>query len=488
MSGINFINRITGATNNLVYLETTDTSSIATATGYITYEAANINALNEGPWTWETNDLIFLSAVDGDSICVINSTFTTLTPIASNILPVPASVTNGIVAHPGGGQTNATQLGSDVNRVVTVASPGDSVKLPNSVPGYEIEVINSGANPMQVFGIGTDVINGQTSTVGVSQLPNSVVLYICAASGFWHSQDVTGGYADGNLPKWAYSNGLTAHSGGGQASALALVSYVNNISTVAAVGDSVRLPVSAAGMVIAVGNSATNAMQVYGAGTDTINAVATGTGVTQQPNTVCFYECSAAGAWFVNQNSLSNSINAGSNGSAGGFVSYPGTVNSGYFQLSAAVNVAGNFFTVLAPTTSVGQNQAINIPDSGSSSATLLINKTVQPMASGASIVLDKGTGTVSAGAVTVNHQAGVITAAVTTAGAATTAITFNNSLITSNSVLGVFNMGGTNTTIPGVQLSCAYVSPGVATINVTNNNVAGTALNNSVLIGFSVL
>lgn len=113
------------------------------------------------------------------------------------------------------------------------------------------------------------------------------------------------------------------------------------------------------------------------------------------------------------------------------------------------------------------------------------------PLAGGqmtGSMLANKGTGTVSTGAVTINKQAGVVTTgSLTTAATASTTITFNNSAIQSNSVILVSLMGGTNT-IPGVQLSCVYVSAGIASLIVTNNNVAGSALNGTLLIGFIVL
>lgn len=103
------------------------------------------------------------------------------------------------------------------------------------------------------------------------------------------------------------ANSLTAHSGGGQGSALALTKQINNVATVAAPADSVKLPVSVAGRTITIINSAaTNAMQVFGAGTDTINGVATGTGVSQAAGTVVNYTCTLAGAWFANPVSLGN--------------------------------------------------------------------------------------------------------------------------------------------------------------------------------------
>lgn len=80
---------------------------------------------------------------------------------------------------------------------------------------------------------------------------------------------------------------LTATAGGGQSGALLLTAYFNRVTTVASGNDSVRLPqstvspyqVGSVGCQIYVHNSGANSMQLFGSGTDTINGVATGTGV-----------------------------------------------------------------------------------------------------------------------------------------------------------------------------------------------------------------
>ena len=78
---------------------------------------------------------------------------------------------------------------------------------------------------------------------------------------------------------------ITAFSGGGQGSAFALDSSYSNVTTVAAAGDSVRLPaVFKRGTVMVVANSdSTDAMDIFpasgddlGAGTDTAVSVAAG--------------------------------------------------------------------------------------------------------------------------------------------------------------------------------------------------------------------
>lgn len=82
----------------------------------------------------------------------------------------------------------------------------------------------------------------------------------------------------------AYSDvqtAITAFAGGGQTNATALTHLVNSVDTVATAADSVKLPApTKVGQIVIVINRAANATQVFGSGTDTINAVATATGVS----------------------------------------------------------------------------------------------------------------------------------------------------------------------------------------------------------------
>lgn len=96
-------------------------------------------------------------------------------------------------------------------------------------------------------------------------------------------------------------DGLTAAAGGTQAAALALsaTKSVHRVSTVATAADSVKLPAATAGQVHFVMNSAAaNSMQVFGSGTDTINDVATATGVAQAAGKGALYVCVSAGKWY----------------------------------------------------------------------------------------------------------------------------------------------------------------------------------------------
>lgn len=99
--------------------------------------------------------------------------------------------------------------------------------------------------------------------------------------------------------------GLTAHAGGGQASALLLTGQTNSVDTVATAADSVKLPPPqfVGQQINVLNNAGANSMQVFGSGTDTINGVATGTGVAQAAGKSAIYQAYSIGTaakWFRN--------------------------------------------------------------------------------------------------------------------------------------------------------------------------------------------
>lgn len=98
---------------------------------------------------------------------------------------VPGSSATGITAHAGGGQASATLLTAQFNRVDTVTTAADSVKLPApTYIGQEVEVLNNAvANSMQVFGSGTDTINGVATGTGVAQAAGKMATYKASSIG-----------------------------------------------------------------------------------------------------------------------------------------------------------------------------------------------------------------------------------------------------------------------------------------------------------------
>lgn len=99
------------------------------------------------------------------------------------------SFADALTAHSGGTQAAALPITAAIARVTTVAVSGDSVLLPPSQPGLQIQLLNGGANAMQVFGSGTDTINGIATATGVSQSPGSVVVYTCLTAGAWYTDN-----------------------------------------------------------------------------------------------------------------------------------------------------------------------------------------------------------------------------------------------------------------------------------------------------------
>lgn len=202
-----------------------------------------------------------------------------------------------ITANAGGGQAGATLLSKEVSRVTTVATAGDSVKLPPAVLGVSIYVINHGANAMQVFGSGTDQIDDVASATGVSQMVSSLVLYSCTTAGKWYSNGIGTGFS-GQFPTVSYLNNIAANPGGGQGSATLLTNVINRVVTVGTAGDSVKLPVSAGGMQVTVVNAhATNSVNVFPNAGEAINALAVNTAFAVAAGKTATFFCPVAGTW-----------------------------------------------------------------------------------------------------------------------------------------------------------------------------------------------
>ncbi len=93
---------------------------------------------------------------------------------------------------------------------------------------------------------------------------------------------------------------LTAHAGGTQAAALALAAVLcHRVSVCATDADSVALPPATVGQVHLVMNSGAASLQVFGTTPDTINDVATATGVAVGTGKAALFFCTTAGKWYM---------------------------------------------------------------------------------------------------------------------------------------------------------------------------------------------
>ena len=232
-----------------------------------------------------------------------------LNAMMTDLYDAVEQVNGGVTAYSTGGQTNATPLTYGINRITTVAAIGDSVKLPVAVAGTRCVVINATTNAMQVYGDhgSSDTINGTANATGVSQAGRSVCTYTCGAAGLWETNDTGDGFY-GNYSTVSVVNGLTAHSGGGQASAVLLSATISRVTTVAAGNDSVLLPPAIHGMQITIINAAAaNSMNVFPAsatqggvsGGDAINALSQNSAFAVAAGKIALATCAVDGIWHI---------------------------------------------------------------------------------------------------------------------------------------------------------------------------------------------
>lgn len=155
------------------------------------YDGASFKTFNPSTEVWDTVSL--------------SSPITAATGFTNNL---------GITAFAGGGRASATQLGTQYFQIVsTVATDGDSVKLPLGVINMQIVVRNSGANSLDVFNhsSATAGFDGAAATVAVRISPNTAVLFECTnstTSGWVTTSQKINPLSDGTaaLPSYAFGS------------------------------------------------------------------------------------------------------------------------------------------------------------------------------------------------------------------------------------------------------------------------------------------
>lgn len=88
---ITSITRDWGFNPAIVRITSTDSYAAVTADGYLTAQAANIAAYNQGSFEWDVSDAVLIYYADGWSFLHVNPTFTSLLPLDS--ISKTASVT-----------------------------------------------------------------------------------------------------------------------------------------------------------------------------------------------------------------------------------------------------------------------------------------------------------------------------------------------------------------------------------------------------------
>jgi hypothetical protein len=136
-------------------------------------------------------------------------TYNTTTKVVTNVIPtalelgaqeaglqVPFdSVTDGITAqHTSPSQTTAVLLTTRYNRIATVTTADDAVRLPPAIAGLTITVSNASANAAGVYpssaaqgGVtGGDNINALSANAYYAQATGKIT-YVCYTTGTWQT-------------------------------------------------------------------------------------------------------------------------------------------------------------------------------------------------------------------------------------------------------------------------------------------------------------
>jgi hypothetical protein len=107
-------------------------------------------------------------------------------PITQNNLIALLSTQDGLVAHAGGGQANATPILSRAARFATCATLNDSSLLPAAVAGLVIKVNNGGAANMAVFPQNNgDIINALAVNTAIAVNAGATLTFTCYTTGKW---------------------------------------------------------------------------------------------------------------------------------------------------------------------------------------------------------------------------------------------------------------------------------------------------------------
>lgn len=304
---ITFITRDQGINVSIVRLTSTDNLATVAGSTYLTAQAANITAANNGTWTWLSNDMVLVSASDGLD-------FFTLAPDFSHLI-LFSTAGNGAVTLPVV-SGNFTVFNGTLGALKDAGfSPSNAAKT-KVVMANGASIVNHIATYTDTAGtIGEDAataINGGNIQAGLSGTAGTLASFPSGAT-------------SGSLILAAVTN-----SSG---------NFNTTISNASAVAQS---------QVISIPDS----------GSATAN----------------FILSKSAGTQHITSGNLevdAGNITAGISGTAGTFVSFPGTAANGTLILAAA-NAGGAFNTTIS-NGAMGQSTVYTMGDIGASTGGLVV-------------------------------------------------------------------------------------------------------------------
>jgi len=174
---------VPGTAPRIFSASTEDNITQLTALGYLNDLIAKGHMVKDG-------DIFYINYSDTsdypDTQVALHGWFT-VQQVGANYSFVNGGQANALTAFAGGGQASATLLPAAINRVTTVATAADSVKLPLARPGRQITVINASANSMNVFPQTGEFINGLAVNTAIALAGGATGIFTSAVTGTWNS-------------------------------------------------------------------------------------------------------------------------------------------------------------------------------------------------------------------------------------------------------------------------------------------------------------
>ncbi len=184
-----------------------------------------------------------------------------------------------------------------------IAVPGGDIDLGASGTAGSVDIFPTTASKGKLSITATDSTGNTTTTITNAAQAGAVTYTIPdagAAANFVMSEGaatINGVKTFGSLPLFKATNAVTAFATGGQASATALTSTINSITTCATALDSVKLPTATAGSIVQVSNLGAAHAAVFPASGDLIDALAANASVSVAVGGSIIFTCAVTGSW-----------------------------------------------------------------------------------------------------------------------------------------------------------------------------------------------
>lgn len=131
--------------------------------------------------------LTFASAtnvrIEASPACEVEYDYGTQPALTNN----PFAVATGLTAKAGGGQSGATALTGNVNRITVCATAADSAILPPAVVGRRVSVYNAGAASANIFPQTGESINSGAANAAFAVATTKGAIFECVATGLWNA-------------------------------------------------------------------------------------------------------------------------------------------------------------------------------------------------------------------------------------------------------------------------------------------------------------